>query len=429
MFGAAALYYNIVPFALSLLLWTAAPGQDTDGDGFVTPEERAEFFKRADTDGDGKITPEEWAAADAKAKLLKDAPPQLPKLTGSALIDKAIERGVAWLKALEPGQIRGEGKGDADELMLYALHHGKVDPADPKFAAYLKAVVDRPPTHTYSVGIAAMALATIDRLGYQWKLQNYAQALADSQCINGQWTYECRTRTVTPMPPGGSPGPLYGTRYPPSVARPDPKFRPTIALKRIPIRQNDRTRASGDNSNSQYAALGLRACTDAGFEIDPRCVGDALRWWQREQNEEGGWGYAGGRQKGTGSMTAGAVGSLVIFDWIQKRPWKDDTQVKRGLVWLVDNWDVTTNPPGARNWHLYFLYGLERAGMLYQTDFVGSHDWYKETSAVLLASQKQDGSWGDAIDTCFAILILRRATAPLEDITTPGGRRPPPLEK
>jgi len=78
--------------------------------------------------------------------------------------------------------------------------------------------------------------------------------------------------------------------------------------------------------------------------------------------------------------------------------------------------------------HYYYLYGLERAGILYGTETFGSHEWYPEGAEFLLANQRADGAWiskdnayANAVwDTCFAILFLRRATRPLQDVATGG---------
>jgi hypothetical protein len=68
-----------------------------------------------------------------------------------------------------------------------------------------------------------------------------------------------------------------------------------------------------------------------------------------------------------------------------------------------------------------FLYGLERAAMLFGTEKIGEHFWYAEGAKALLEAQAEDGSWGKDTpdwfnrtwDTCFSILFLRRATRPL----------------
>ena len=45
-----------------------------------------------------------------------------------------------------------------------------------------------------------------------------------------------------------------------------PKEKPKV-VRKIPVRRTRDGIAGGDNSNSQYAALGLRACAEAGILI------------------------------------------------------------------------------------------------------------------------------------------------------------------
>jgi hypothetical protein len=122
-------------------------------------------------------------------------------------------------------------------------------------------------------------------------------------------------------------------------------------------------------------------------------------------------------------MSAGAIGSVVIYDYVLGKDWKKDRVAQDGLAWLSANWSVGENPGMGQvgnsppnTWLYYFLYAIERAGMLYDTAKVGSYDWYVEGSRVLLQAQRPDGSWDGsnpkqpAWDTCFAILFLRRAS-------------------
>ena len=78
--------------------------------------------------------------------------------------------------------------------------------------------------------------------------------------------------------------------------------------------------------------------------------------------------------------------------------------------------------PGDPKWTYYYLYALERTGILAAIDKIGPHDWYLKGALRLLDTQNEDGSWtpkGDAYpnqktwDTCFAILFLARATRPM----------------
>src|SRR5207248_1451542 len=53
----------------------------------------------------------------------------------------------------------------------------------------------------------------------------------------------------------------------------------------------------------------------------------------------------------------------------------------------------------------YFLWSLERVGVAYGLDTIGKKDWYRWGAEMLLVAQNPDGSWGNDVDTCFALLF------------------------
>jgi hypothetical protein len=62
----------------------------------------------------------------------------------------------------------------------------------------------------------------------------------------------------------------------------------------------------------------------------------------------------------------------------------------------------------------YFLWSLERVAMAYDLSTFGGHDWYQWGSAWLLGKQTPAGAWlgrygPGGVDTCFALLFLKRA--------------------
>ena len=354
-----------------------------------------------------------WAA-EAQAQEWRPKDPRIP----AADIDRAIRRGLGWLHA-QPVKtaVPGNRLEDTNELVLYTLLHGGVASGDPVVTEYLRELILREPDRVYNVALGAMALAKLDRAGYQWKIAHQAQFLVDNQCENGQWAYgspvewDPRVTGEWAVPKSG----LYGTKLPPGV-HPVPG-KTAVGGRRLMIRQRARVTKTGDNSNSQYAALGLRACAEADVQVDSRCLADGLRWWEGDQNLDGSWGYSRGEDDaGRATMTAGGVGSLVIFRWLLHKPWAEDAHVRKGMQWL------DAGVPGKLpKWHIYYLYGVERAGMLYGTDLIGTRDWYDEGAAWLIAHQMENGSWKNESDTCFAILFLKRATAPLPGVAT-GGR-------
>jgi hypothetical protein len=69
---------------------------------------------------------------------------------------------------------------------------------------------------------------------------------------------------------------------------------------------------------------------------------------------------------------------------------------------------------------LYFLWSVERVGMIYDLSILGSRDWYSWGVEIILANQLPDGSWRDRFpgvpDTCFALLFLKRVNV-AKDLT------------
>ncbi|MHC4662519.1 MAG: hypothetical protein ACYS8W_12585 [Planctomycetota bacterium] len=138
----------------------------------------------------------------------------------------------------------------------------------------------------------------------------------------------------------------------------------------------------------------------------------------------------------TGSMTTSGVICMVgIKDALEKTPYgkkkgkEINKSIRDGCAWMAHNFKVTANPGGERTgWHhYYFLYGLERAAVLAMVPAFGKHEWFKEGAGLLIKQQRRDGSWlarqgtsGPNIDTCFALLFLKRATTPL--VRIPGDR-------
>jgi hypothetical protein len=63
---------------------------------------------------------------------------------------------------------------------------------------------------------------------------------------------------------------------------------------------------------------------------------------------------------------------------------------------------------------LYFLWSLERVGVIYGVDKIGGFDWYDLGSTALVRSQANDGTWNlgsytTEVNTAFAVLFLARS--------------------
>ncbi len=363
--------------------------------------------------------------------LLQDPKPPPPAPVDEVKVQQAIDKGIAHLRkapskdAPYPADWR-----TPDELILWTFLHAGVPEKDPDFQRLLKKILGAPLEKTYKVALQAMCLEELDRVAHQERIAQCAQFLVDNQCQNGQWSY-------------GQPSPFVKEiklpeRKDVATAAKDPaaldfgrevsaeRKKPRV-VQRVAVKKLKDGPATGDNSNTQYAALGLRACFDAGIELPEGVVLLAVKWWRESQlrpdEKDGvyggkGWNYKDAQaqpdRKAYSSMTAGGTGSLIIYDYMLGRRWKEDSWVKAGMKWLADHFAVNAN--------YYYMYGLERAGILYGTEKFGDHDWYPKGAGVILKNQNADGSWGkpkageeyrSTWDTCFAILFLRRATRPL----------------
>jgi hypothetical protein len=376
--------------------------------------------------------------------------PKVPLLSPAdqKKVDEAITRGVAYLKGKNTTDPHGS---HATELVLWTMVHAGVRLGDAAFDELFKKMMEDPLQNTYRVSLQAMILEEVDRVRHQKRIFHCAQFLVDNQCKNGQWSYGEATTLTDPTSDDVATG-ATGVR---NFGAPEPGQKPEVVRKLTVKRQRD-GKEEGDNSNSQYAALGLRSCHEAGIVLPKETIVRARTWWRESQHVDevknpgvatgpvsappAGWCYGGKTHghKAYGTMTAGAVGSLAICGYLlgEKNPRKD-LAVARGLEWMGREFTVSGNPGPAEHspevgWMTYYwLYAMERAGLLCGVETIGGHKWYPEGVQFLLQKQRDDGSWlgpvphGDRSvelntvwDTCFAILFLRRATRPLDVAST-----------
>jgi hypothetical protein len=178
-----------------------------------------------------------------------------------------------------------------------------------------------------------------------------------------------------------------------------------------------------DLSNTHLAAFSLRAAAQAGVAVPTKAWSDvasfALRHQEARRKAEAGAGFTyqpGNDQGYTGSMTCAGVAVLALArETLGERMasalrLQVEPAIEAGLAWLARHWSVRANP-NKPDWHLYYLYALERVGSLLGRETLGGHDWYAEGASVLVSRQESEGGWGAQCDTCFALLFLRRATS------------------
>jgi hypothetical protein len=345
-----------------------------------------------------------------------------------ARVNRAVDRGTDYLLSVQ----REDGSWPArDTLSPYALGttalctlaclKGGVRPEDPRIERAFGYMRTLSLEKTYSVGVLLMALharyAPVEGFE-QAEKDEYGNAKVQDPCL-------------TKMTPEDREWMERGVRF----------------LLEHQDEGHWRYPQDGvDLSNTQYALLGLWAASRCGLKVPPEAWGSSLEWLLATQERTGpsarllvnevrgdyrvAWTEEA-RARGfryrpeepiTGSMTTAGLAGLVICQdelW-QSRRFTAEVRartrkaIRDSMAWIQENFEVDRNPglPGG-GWHHYYLYGLERAGTLSRSRFMGRHDWYLLGAEHLLGSQRGDGSWSvehDHLDSAFAVLFLRRST-------------------
>lgn len=320
-------------------------------------------------------------------------------------IDAAIDKGVAWLL---DAQLRDGSWGHEQRwfptgqtaLCAYTLMKAGLPASHSAVQRALVFCASARPNMVYAAGCQLLAFAESADPAYGDAMRRIVDDLIDWQ-EGGSWGYPN---------PRGDLGHLHSDR---------------------------------DLSITQFALLGLWAASRAGIEIparvwhraldaaidyqeSPRLVDDPRRATGRTrsgQREIAGFRYRfSDRGAPSASMTTAGVAAVCIARaqagerLARSAARRADEAIARGVAWLDHHYSVTENPGGGREWHYYYLYGLERVAALVGFAYLGDRPWYLDGADELVRLQQKDGNWehrrhGEP-DTCFAILFLRRATAP-----------------
>ena len=322
------------------------------------------------------------------------------------MVKNSIARGTSFLATMQNSNgsfgTAGLGRGTypvgPSALCTLALLNSGVSPQDPvivRALSYLRSFHD--PGGTYETSLVLMALvAAKDWDRDKLRIATLAERLENMQTtrgpLAGMWNY------------GNGP---YGG-------------------------------GSEDNSNTQFAVLGLREAAIAGIKIRRKTWELTVKHFVESQNGDGGWGYHV-FDPSTGSMTCSGIGSLVICEEMlgsngddvnadgtpkccNKSP-RTTTALRRAVEWFERYFAVGVNPGHGASWVLYYLYGVERAGRLSGQRFFGNHDWYREGAAYLIDGQSRvKGSWNatftsvesdQVVASSFALLFLSKGLAPV----------------
>ena len=105
----------------------------------------------------------------------------------------------------------------------------------------------------------------------------------------------------------------------------------------------------------------------AAVVVPKETLENVEKWFEKTQNDDGGWGYHrnGKRNASSGAMTTAGLTCVIVAKYYQGKDWRKAASVQKGLTWLGSNLVFDANPGGGKKWHYYYLYGLERVGVIF----------------------------------------------------------------
>jgi hypothetical protein len=382
-----------------------------------------------------------------------------------ALIDKAVQKGVEVIKRAqrENGSWRGGyASGIASLAGLTLLECGvPSDDSSVKKAADFVRNDSLTMTDTYHLALGILFLDRLSDPADVPLIESMTVRLLAGQNANGGWSYQCpsisaeEVRRLTTVlkgrselvagqrPKGGSTEHVQEIKRSSkdlpreiqdqleAIARGN--FNPPPPPAGFPGVVADRTAFGGDNSNTQFAILALWVARRYGLPVEDAVARTDARF-RKSQHRDGGWGYRVEDPESTNTMTCAGTLALAVAHGIAadlakkaNKPAPDpskDAPLQAALLAISTTIDhpvekrggrVEVIPQGRRAY--YFLWSLERVAMALGLETIGKKDWYTWGAEILVANQRADGSWlGDhawladnTVDTCFALLFLRRA--------------------
>lgn len=386
-------------------------------------------------------------------------------------IREAIDKGVTYIKGrlTKGGNLYGNvpdhntGAMALGGLTLLECGVSPRDEAVRKAIARVHSATNRQLTDIYAI---ALAILFMDRLlenqdvtakeknKHRRVLQTLALRIVAGQQRTKSWAYHCPR--LTPQQEKQLRQSLIAGTFKPG----DRRFR--------------RQRGLDDNSVAQFAVLALWVARKYDIPVSASLIVEEKRYRSRQNKNDGSWPYRsqGRGGNGTPQMTCSGLIGLAVGHAIrnevaekkkeprQKTNFADAQPIKKAFTFVgkaLGRLDVkgakhrtqikalreaqkdalaihdqaTAEQVGqqilafqkeARRKRiaphpspldLYFLWSVERVGVIYGMNEMDGQDWYDRGSKVILEQQRPDGSWmyrfGQPVGTCFALLFLNRS--------------------
>jgi Ca-activated chloride channel family protein len=326
-------------------------------------------------------------------------------------IATAIARGVAFLKDSQAGQGHWDDPAQLEHrlgmtsLAALALMENGVARESPAISK-AREIVGQLATasdQTYDLALAILFLARCQQSG-RGEADALIQGLGERLAAgghDGMWTY-----TV----------PLSGIESTTTERRPR-RGEGRSRARRVPLFPG-----MGDNSNTQFALLGLWAAGRHGFDSD-QALESIDHHFRSSQLADGHWGYRIG-MSGSESMSCAGLMGLAIA---ASRPSLAERQTARarGAALAADPAFLAALRAvgqdarrASRQSEIYYLWSLERVCVALGLHSLDGFDWYARGARILIDRQAENGSWHDRWGTLpatsLALLFLRKANLSFE---------------
>lgn len=400
-----------------------------------------------------------------------------------AKVDKAVDRGVDFLKRTQteegnwPRYYMGATKrwqvGEC-ALPAYALLEAGVPASDPviqKAADYIRPkALDTDWTYELS-----LAVLFFDRLGDpkdKKLIKTLALRLIAGQHRTGGWAYYCpklkeddeetfvkllgeldkayegekrptgKTIKASTVPRSLQALTVFHERRRITWQERDVRIPPKLDGKISETEWEQSTKNSlvivpTDNSNTQFVMLALWVAQR--YDLPLRPTFDLLvERFERTQRADGWWPYHVNIGPSRSMICVGLLGlaigrGLKLPMSLKDRAEAEDLRVLKGLVALYQEVGTPTGQmeKAILNQDPYFLWSVERVGMLYNLPTLADKEWYRWMAEILVTNQRSEGDWNDApyntkdvslhgygssLNTAFALLILKRSH-PMKELT------------
>jgi hypothetical protein len=335
-----------------------------------------------------------WAAATARAQTEEQ-------------VTAARNKGIKFLKDQQKSDgswsFNGHDVGITALCTVALIENGVPlnDAALQKGYEYVKKHAN-PLKNTYDLSLVVVLLSRFGDRRDRPEIKKYAARLMAGQMDSGGWHYTC-----------------------PGAELDFEKVLRDVSLGPKP------KEGYGDNSCTQFAVLGLWVASRIGVDVDKTLARVAQRF-VKTQAADGGWAYVNevkGEKAASGEAMTGAglfclaVAQANVIRNALKAGKKPDSSTGTTLLEnpvfakgfkRTGDFVKGVGPGSGR----YFLWSVERVGVLLGLEQIGEVDWFQKGADGLLKTQREDGGWPSAwadsdkeglSDTCFALLFLRRA--------------------